>query len=144
MAAITWRTRHGCGRDYLYDVRSHDSARGPPENRKRRYEGAMVFMKREYTQLAIFAAVLMVAIYFSLGSSTAIAFLAGALSSACAGWFGGTLLPITMSERLMRRIPMGKPARSQLPSSAALSWDCSGVTWPYRIGFCLLFLRWRS
>ena len=52
------------------------------------HEGAMVFMKREYTQLAIFAAVLMVAIYFSLGSSTAIAFLAGALSSACAGWFG--------------------------------------------------------
>ncbi len=52
------------------------------------HEGAMVFMKREYTQLAIFALVLVVAIYFSLGSSTAIAFLAGALSSACAGWFG--------------------------------------------------------
>ena len=42
------------------------------------HEGAMVFMKREYTQLAIFALVLVVAIYFSLGSSTAIAFLAGA------------------------------------------------------------------
>ena len=52
------------------------------------HEGAMVFMKREYTQLAIFASVLVVAIYFSLGSSTAIAFIAGALSSACAGWFG--------------------------------------------------------
>ena len=52
------------------------------------HEGAMVFMKREYTQLAIFALVLVVVIYFSLGSSTAIAFLAGALSSACAGWFG--------------------------------------------------------
>ena len=36
------------------------------------HEGAMVFMKREYTQLAIFALVLVVAIYFSLGSSTAI------------------------------------------------------------------------
>ena len=52
------------------------------------HEGAMVFMKREYTQLTIFAAVLVVAIFFSLGSSTAIAFLAGAISSACAGWFG--------------------------------------------------------
>ena len=41
------------------------------------HEGAMVFMKREYTQLAIFAAVLLVAIYFSLGSSTAIAFPRG-------------------------------------------------------------------
>ena len=51
--------------------------------------GAMVFMRREYTMLAIFAAVLLVFIYFSpLGSMTAVAFLAGALSSAGAGWFG--------------------------------------------------------
>ncbi len=51
--------------------------------------GAMVFMRREYTMLAIFAAVLLVLIYFSpLGLMTAAAFLAGALSSAAAGWFG--------------------------------------------------------
>lgn len=51
--------------------------------------GAMVFMRREYTMLAIFAAVLLVLIYFSpLGLMTAVAFLAGALSSASAGWFG--------------------------------------------------------
>ena len=51
--------------------------------------GAMVFMRREYSMLAIFAAILLVFIYFSpLGSMTAIAFLAGALSSAFAGWFG--------------------------------------------------------
>lgn len=51
--------------------------------------GAMVFMRREYTMLSIFAAVLLVLIYFSpLGLMTAAAFLAGALSSAAAGWFG--------------------------------------------------------
>ena len=51
--------------------------------------GAMVFMRREYTMLAIFAAVLLVLVYFSpLGWMTAVAFLAGALSSAAAGWFG--------------------------------------------------------
>ena len=51
--------------------------------------GAMVFLRREYSMLAIFAAVLLVIIYISpLGSMTAIAFLAGALSSAAAGWFG--------------------------------------------------------
>ena len=51
--------------------------------------GAMVFMRREYTMLAIFAAVLLVLIYFSdLGSTTALAFLVGALSSATAGWLG--------------------------------------------------------
>jgi K(+)-stimulated pyrophosphate-energized sodium pump len=51
--------------------------------------GAMVFMRREYSMLAIFSAVLLVLIYFSpLGVMTAIAFLAGALSSAFAGYFG--------------------------------------------------------
>src|SRR6056297_837325 len=50
--------------------------------------GAMVFMRREYTMLAGFAAVLLVLLYFSLGVETAIAFLVGALSSALAGWIG--------------------------------------------------------
>lgn len=51
--------------------------------------GAMVFMKREYSMLAIFSVVLLVLIYFSdLGANTAIAFLVGALSSATAGWLG--------------------------------------------------------
>ena len=51
--------------------------------------GAMVFMRREYLMLAIFAAVILVAIYFSpLGGNTAIAFVVGALSSATAGWLG--------------------------------------------------------
>jgi len=51
--------------------------------------GAMVFMRREYTMLAIFAAILLFAIYISpLGWMTAVAFLAGAISSAAAGWFG--------------------------------------------------------
>jgi K(+)-stimulated pyrophosphate-energized sodium pump len=54
------------------------------------HEGAMVFMKREYSMLAIFAVVLLAGVYFTpgLGEHTAVAFLAGALSSACAGWFG--------------------------------------------------------
>lgn len=51
--------------------------------------GAMVFMKREYKMLAIFSTVLLVAIFVSpLGVNTAIAFLAGALSSATAGYLG--------------------------------------------------------
>ncbi len=52
--------------------------------------GAMVFMRREYTMLAIFAAVLLALIFFTeaLGPYTAAAFVAGALSSAGAGWIG--------------------------------------------------------
>ena len=53
------------------------------------HRGAMVFMRREYSMLAIFAAVLLVLVFLSpLGSKTAIAFLIGAVSSAAAGWIG--------------------------------------------------------
>jgi K(+)-stimulated pyrophosphate-energized sodium pump len=51
--------------------------------------GAMVFMQREYKMLAMFAAVLLLGIFVSpLGVDTAIAFTAGALSSATAGFLG--------------------------------------------------------
>ena len=51
--------------------------------------GAMVFMHREYKMLAAFAAVLVVGILVSpLGTNTAIAFVAGAVSSATAGYLG--------------------------------------------------------
>ena len=50
--------------------------------------GAMVFIRREYSMLAIFSAVILVLLYFSLGAGTAIAFLVGAVCSASAGWIG--------------------------------------------------------
>jgi K(+)-stimulated pyrophosphate-energized sodium pump len=50
--------------------------------------GAMVFMHREYKMLAIFAVVLAVGLYVALGADTTIAFVAGALSSATAGYLG--------------------------------------------------------
>ena len=51
--------------------------------------GAMVFMHREYKMLGIFASVLVAGILVSpLGTDTAIAFVAGALSSATAGYLG--------------------------------------------------------
>jgi K(+)-stimulated pyrophosphate-energized sodium pump len=51
--------------------------------------GAMVFMHREYKMLSLFALVLLVGIFMSpLGLNSAIAFLAGAVSSATAGYLG--------------------------------------------------------
>ena len=51
--------------------------------------GAMVFMRREYTQLSLFAGAILIAIFFSpLGLNTAIAFLVGAVTSAAAGYIG--------------------------------------------------------
>ena len=52
------------------------------------HEGAMVFMRREYTMLAMFAGVLLLLLFFFLGTGTAVAFFAGAISSATAGWIG--------------------------------------------------------
>ena len=54
------------------------------------HSGAMVFMRREYLMLALFAGVLLIILFVSpgLGPSTAIAFILGALSSAGAGWIG--------------------------------------------------------
>ena len=52
------------------------------------HQGAMVFMRREYTMLAIFAGVLLIGLYFALGADTALAFFVGAAASASAGWIG--------------------------------------------------------
>ena len=51
--------------------------------------GAMVFMKSEYSRLAIFCVICLIAITSSdLGINTAMAFLLGALCSGSAGYFG--------------------------------------------------------
>ena len=50
--------------------------------------GAMTFMRTEYLYLTIFAVVVIVLVWMSLGQDTAIAVLAGALSSSIAGWIG--------------------------------------------------------
>ncbi len=50
--------------------------------------GAMVFMRREYTMLVMFLAVLVAIVWFLLGKDTGIAVIAGAVSSSIAGWLG--------------------------------------------------------
>ncbi len=52
------------------------------------HTGAMVFMRREYTMLALFGGVLLIILYLALGTSTAIAYIVGAVSSGVAGWIG--------------------------------------------------------
>lgn len=50
--------------------------------------GAMVFMRREYKMLGIFAGILVVVLYFLLGWKTALAFIVGAFASGLAGYIG--------------------------------------------------------
>lgn len=50
--------------------------------------GAMVFMRREYTVLVMFLAVLVLLTWLALDGKTALAVVVGALSSSIAGWLG--------------------------------------------------------
>jgi K(+)-stimulated pyrophosphate-energized sodium pump len=52
------------------------------------HTGAMVFMHREYKMLFLFALVVGIALFFSLKLETTIAFVAGAVCSAFAGYMG--------------------------------------------------------
>ena len=52
------------------------------------HEGAMAFLKREYTILLVFVAVVFVALWAGVGDRTAVAFLAGAGCSIIAGFSG--------------------------------------------------------
>ena len=64
--------------------------------------GAMVFMRREYTYLAMFVAVLIVLSYLFLGLNTALAVTAGALSSSLAGWLGMFSLQLKQMSELQQ------------------------------------------
>jgi len=55
------------------------------------HEGAMAFMKREYTYLAVFVVVLTVVLGFAINLLTALSFVVGALLSATAGYIGMTV-----------------------------------------------------
>lgn len=50
--------------------------------------GSIVFMKREYQMLGMFALVLLVLLYFFLGWESALCFAVGAIASATAGYIG--------------------------------------------------------
>jgi K(+)-stimulated pyrophosphate-energized sodium pump len=55
------------------------------------HEGAMAFMKREYTYLAIFVVVLTVVLAVAINVLTAVSFVIGAVLSATAGYIGMTV-----------------------------------------------------
>jgi K(+)-stimulated pyrophosphate-energized sodium pump len=52
------------------------------------HEGAMTYLKRQYSILSIFIVVVFVAMYFYLGIESSIAFLSGAICSIAAGFLG--------------------------------------------------------
>ena len=55
------------------------------------HEGAMAFMKREYTYLAVFVVVLTIVLGVAINPLTALSFVVGAVLSATAGYIGMTV-----------------------------------------------------
>ena len=52
------------------------------------HDGAMAFLRREYTVLGIFVLVVAVLLFLAIGQASALAYVAGAASSVLAGFFG--------------------------------------------------------
>jgi K(+)-stimulated pyrophosphate-energized sodium pump len=55
---------------------------------ERIHEGAMAFLRREYTVLAVFVFIVAVLLFLAIGLNTSLAYVSGALSSVLAGYFG--------------------------------------------------------
>lgn len=52
------------------------------------HQGAMTYLRRQYTILAVFIVIMFLGLLYGLGIQTAIAFVGGAISSMLAGFFG--------------------------------------------------------
>ncbi|NIO29102.1 MAG: sodium-translocating pyrophosphatase [Candidatus Latescibacteria bacterium] len=78
IAALTYVTikRYSAGNEKMIDIA------------EKIHLGAMVFLKREYSIIAIFMVVIFVTLSLALSIWTGIAYLTGALCSMLAGWFG--------------------------------------------------------
>src|SRR5690625_207267 len=73
---------------YLYVRRQPTGNDLMRELSDRIHEGAMAFLRREYTVLSIFLVVVALLLWLAINGMTAIAFITGAISSVLAGYFG--------------------------------------------------------
>ena len=100
---------------------------------KRIQEGAFAFLKAEYTWLAVFVAIVFMAIALSpadlgLGIRTAIAFVCGAAASGLAGFFG-------MRTATRAAVRTTQAARKSVQDALGISFN-SGLV----MGFCVVGL----
>ncbi|HEX6134736.1 MAG TPA: sodium-translocating pyrophosphatase [Longimicrobiales bacterium] len=73
---------------YVYINRQSSGTDLMAELADRIHEGAMAFLRREYSVLAIFVIIVAALLFWALGMETALAYISGALSSVLAGFFG--------------------------------------------------------
>ena len=83
------------------------------------YAGAMAFLRREYSALAVFLLIVALLLWWAIGGATALAYVSGAVSSILAGFFG-----MTAATRANVRTTAAAARRCGSRSSAARSWVC--------------------
>ncbi len=74
------------------------------------HKGAMVFLKKEYSVLSIFIAIILILLFLFVGFWSAIAFLFGALASMSAGFFGmksATIANVRTTQKAKENNPGG-------------------------------------
>ena len=88
--------------------------------------GAIVFMKREYKMLSIFALVLLVLLYIFLGAASALCFVVGALTSAKAGYIG-------MNTATIANVRTAQAAHDSGSSAALTVAFFGGSVWAFQL-----------
>jgi K(+)-stimulated pyrophosphate-energized sodium pump len=73
---------------YLYNNRQSTGTDVMVEIAERIHEGAMAFLRREYSVLAVFVIIVTALLWWAIEMQTALAYVTGALSSVLAGFFG--------------------------------------------------------
>ena len=73
---------------YRYLIRQPQGTPAMVDLAEQIHDGAMAFLRREYTVLGLFVAVVAVLLLMAIGRDTALAYVAGAASSVLAGFFG--------------------------------------------------------
>ncbi|MGH7463964.1 MAG: sodium/proton-translocating pyrophosphatase, partial [Longimicrobiales bacterium] len=73
---------------YVYNNRQSTGTDVMVEIAGRIHEGAMAFLRREYSVLAVFVIIVTGLLWVAIGMQTSLAYITGALSSVLAGFFG--------------------------------------------------------
>jgi K(+)-stimulated pyrophosphate-energized sodium pump len=97
------------------------------------HEGAMAFLKKEYSMLAVFVAIVFGLIFYFIGQGTAISFLTGAVLSALAGYIG-------MEIATRANVRTTAAARKDVNSALKVSFSSGMVMALVVVGFGLLGL----
>jgi len=94
-------------------------------------EGAAAYLNRQYSIIALVAAVIFIVLFWALSWATAIGFLIGAVSSALAGYVG-------MNVAVRTNVRTAEAAKSGLAAALSLAFKGGAVTGLFVVGLGLL------